>query len=425
MVGYILLGVLFLFLIKSFYKTCVFIMIWSLVLMHVKVGNDYTLWNLSSFVAFIMFLHKIYKNEIRIREFPFYKSYAILILSFILAGFNLRIGAVGNIIGFFLYPFLAWIAKDRIKDYWSFLILHLSFFTIIIVSIGLLELYMGFNPVSLYLENKNIMSFVEVRDDYIRFGMYRCRSLMAWCSTYGVACGFTMITLLYCTFYRRVSIPLMAYLLCVFLFIGVLSSGTRSVYTSVCIGLLPLIINYTAKFKYILLLIVVMIIVYTNNQEMFDEIFDSFIHSDEAGGSSVALRQSQFQAAYNYYIRHPLFGNGVGAVGMAIEKSAQLMGAESCVYIIMIDRGLFGFIAYGLFNIQMLNYLLKNRRYRAIIFVPIAILIGKIISAFIDINEVYPLFWMSILIRATDDHILENIGKTLKINMFGLMKLSK
>ena len=60
---------------------------------------------------------------------------------------------------------------------------------------------MGFNPVALYLESQNIMTFSEVSDEYIRFGMYRCRSLTAWCSTYGVACGFTMIAFLYATYY--------------------------------------------------------------------------------------------------------------------------------------------------------------------------------------------------------------------------------
>ena len=92
-------------------------------------------------------------------------------------------------------------------------------------------------------------------------------------------------------------------------------------YVAVCIGLIPLIINYATKFKYIILLLLIIMFVYTNNQELFDEIIDSFIHSDEAGGSSVDMRMSQFQAAYKYFERSPLFGNGIGAVGHAIEKN--------------------------------------------------------------------------------------------------------
>ena len=91
----------------------------------------------------------------------------------------------------------------------------------------------------------------------------------------------------------------------------------------------------------------------------------------------------------------------------------------------MIDRGLFGFVAYGLFNIQMILFLYRNRKYRALVFIPIAILIGKIISAFIDIDEVYPIFWLSILTKAIDDNLIENIGQNFKINKFGLIKINK
>lgn len=425
MIGYILLLLLVYFLCRSFYKTCVFLMIWSLVLRHVNVGNDYTIWGLSALVAFLLFVYRIKNKDIRLRDFPFTTSYAILILSFIMAGFSLKIGILGNMIGMFLYPYVAWLAKNKIENYWRFIFINLSLFTLIIVSVGLVELSLGFNPISMYLESHNIMHFEEVREDYLRFGLYRCRSLTAWCSTYGVACGFTMITILFCTYYKRFRLPEFSYILCVLLFIGVVSTGTRSVYLAVCIGLIPLIINYATKFKYVILLLLIIMFVYTNNQELFDEIIDSFIHSDEAGGSSVDMRMSQFQAAYKYFERSPLFGNGIGAVGQAIEKNSQLLGAESCVYIIMIDRGLFGFVAYGLFNIQMILFLYRNRKYRALVFIPIAILIGKIISAFIDIDEVYPIFWLSILTKAIDDNLIENIGRNFKKNKFGLIKINK
>lgn len=423
MLGYIFLILLVCFLYKSFYKACVFIMTWSLVFMHVIVGKDFTLWNMSSLAAFIFFIHKLYVKDIRIGNFPFVKSYILLILSFVLPGFSLKLGVLGGIVGMFLFPFVAWIAKDKIKNYWNFIFVNLTIFSIVIVSVGLLELALGFNPVSLYLESNNIMQFTEVREDYLRFGLYRCRSLTAWCSTYGVVCGFMMITLLFCMYYRRIKIPIFSYILCALLFVGVLSTGTRSVYTAVVIGLIPLIMNYATKLKYVILLFIIALFVYENNQELFNEIADSFIHSDEAGGSDVDMRMSQYQAAYKYFEKSPLFGNGIGAVGEAMQKTSQLLGAESCIYIIMIDRGLFGFIAYGLFNIQIVLYLFKKRKYRALIFIPIAILTGKIISAFIDINEVYPIFWLSILTKAIDDCLFEYKGKRISINKLGLIKL--
>ena len=134
MIGYLCLFALSFFLVKSFYKTCVFIMIWSLVLMNFNVGNDYTVWGLTSYVALLVFLYKILIKEINVYEFPFYKTYALLILSFVLAGFSLKIGSVGSIIAFFLYPLVSWMAKDKINRYWRFLLINLSIFTIIILS---------------------------------------------------------------------------------------------------------------------------------------------------------------------------------------------------------------------------------------------------------------------------------------------------
>ena len=95
MLGYIFLILLVYFLYKSFYKACVFIMTWSLVFMHVIVGKDFTLWNMSSLAAFIFFIHKLYVKDIRISNFPFVKSYILLILSFVLPGFSLKLGVLG------------------------------------------------------------------------------------------------------------------------------------------------------------------------------------------------------------------------------------------------------------------------------------------------------------------------------------------
>lgn len=146
MLGYIFLILLVCFLYKSFYKACVFIMTWSLVFMHVIVGKDFTLWNMSSLAAFIFFIHKLYVKDFRIGNFPFVKSYILLILSFVLPGFSLKLGVLGGIIGMFLFPFVAWIAKDKIKNYWNFMFVNLTIFSIVIVSVGLLELALGYNP---------------------------------------------------------------------------------------------------------------------------------------------------------------------------------------------------------------------------------------------------------------------------------------
>ena len=60
------------------------------------------------------------------------------------------------------------------------------------------------------------------------------------------------------------------------------------------------------------------------------------------------------------------------------------------------------------------------------IFIPLGILIGKIISLFPDIDETYPLLWIFILMKAIDDYYAENSQTgIIKTNFLGLIKNMK
>ena len=402
MVGGALLLVFSIFLFKSFYKTSVIILIWQLILMHVSIGENYTVYSLLGYVELLAFSKQVVSKEIKWKYVPFLSGYLLVLLSFLLAGFECKIGVVGGILSMFILPLTFWLSKDKIEDWTKFVITNLCILMFPIVIIGLLELILGYNPVGLWLEVNGIMNLAEVSEDYVRFGMMRCRSLTAWCSTYGVLCGYTLITLLFATYYNIVKQKAFIYILSLLLFVGVLSTGTRSVYLSVAIGLLPLVLLYSSKMKYIIGLFAICIVVYLFNETLIDAIIDSFVNHEDADGSSVEMRESQYDAAYEYFARNPIFGNGIGYVSIAMQQSPKLLGAESCIFIIMIDRGVFGFIAYGILNIQLLIYLLKKSRYRMLVFIPIGILVGKLISAFIDIGELYPIMWLAIIIQIID-----------------------
>lgn len=414
MVGIALFVIFSIFLFKSFYKACVVILIWQLVFLHITIGNNYTLNSLLGIIAMLAWVLTGHISDIKWKSIPFRKGYLLMFLSFIFAGIQMKIGGIGSLLSTFLLPLIFWISRDKIKNWTSFVILNLCIFLIPIIFIGLIELVLGYNPVSLWLEFNGIMTFAEVRDDYMRFGLTRCRSLLAWCSTYGVVCGYALITLLFATYYNIVRNRLFIYILSALLFIGVLGTGTRSVYLSFAIGMMPMIAFYSSKLKYIIGFIAICVIVYQNNQELFDSILDSFIHQDEAGGSSTELREQQFAAAYRFFIQHPFFGNGIGYVVTAMDKSTQLLGAESCIFIIMIDRGIFGFIAYAVFNIELVWMLLKKSSNRLLIFIPLGILIGKLISAFIDIGELYPIMWLAIITQIVKEGVEQNSKNNLK-----------
>lgn len=204
MVGIALFVIFSIFLFKSFYKACVVILIWQLVFLHITIGNNYTLNSLLGIIAMLAWVLTGHISDIKWKSIPFRKGYLLMFLSFIFAGIQMKIGGIGSLLSTFLLPLIFWISRDKIKNWTSFVILNLCIFLIPIIFIGLIELVLGYNPVSLWLEFNGIMTFAEVRDDYMRFGLTRCRSLLAWCSTYGVVCGYALITLLFATYYNIV-----------------------------------------------------------------------------------------------------------------------------------------------------------------------------------------------------------------------------
>ena len=86
MIGYLLLAFFSFFLIKSFWKTALIIMIWCPVLLHVNVGQHYNLYGLLSLVAtaYFVFFEK-QPNIFMYKDFIFFKSYILLILSFLIS----------------------------------------------------------------------------------------------------------------------------------------------------------------------------------------------------------------------------------------------------------------------------------------------------------------------------------------------------
>ena len=292
MVGGFLFIIFSIFLFKSFYKTSVIILIWQLVLMHVSIGENYTVYGLLGYVELLAFFKQVVSNNIKWQHVPFLSGYLIVLLSFLIAGFEYKVGVIGGILSMFILPLTFWLSKNKIEDWTKFVITNLCLLMFPIVIIGLLELILGFNPVGLWLEANGIMNFAEVSEDYVRFGMIRCRSLTAWCSTYGVLCGYSLIILLFATYYNIVKHKTFIYILSLLLFVGLLSTGTRSVYLSVAIGFIPLVLLYSSKIKYIFGLLAICVVIYLFNETLIDAIIDSFVNHEDANGSSVEMRES-------------------------------------------------------------------------------------------------------------------------------------
>ena len=116
----------------------------------------------------------------------------------------------------------------------------------------------------------------------------------------------------------------------------------------ITLGLIP--VNKLFNIKSILPLILIAIVIlcwfpqYLNN---FYSLFDSKI-ADEGGGSTVASRKLQFEAAMNMFEMNPILGNGPGSIGIMkrFGNNSNILGAESVWMQILPERGILGFLVY-------------------------------------------------------------------------------
>lgn len=97
-----------------------------------------------------------------------------------------------------------------------------------------------------------------------------------------------------------------------------------------------------------LIIFFIIIIVYFPAISMsFMSLFDPKL-AEEAGGSSVSMRQSQADVVLRLFSMNPLFGNGIGSISVMrnIGNNSDILGAESSFFQILPERGLLGLFAY-------------------------------------------------------------------------------
>lgn len=390
------------FLYKNFDKTVVAFALWIPVLNNFVLTN-YKVSGLISLFIFLGLSIRVMQKEIDLRKFPFLNAFILLFISYFLSsiiGNRLKLGDISLLLNIFCVPIALFYAINRMPDLWSFLSKNIFVFVIILVGVGLIELSLAFNPVIYWLQDAGIAEYEEVREDYIRYGMYRCQSLTVWCSTYGVTCGFLLLLLLLLKNFQIKILPsIWLYAIMVLLGVGLISCGTRSVYVAFCISLMAYLIQISKKGKQIVTAALLVFVIYLFNREAFDQIIDSFVNAEDTQGSSVELREMQFNAAYNEFIKSPIFGNGIGAINDLKEKSNEILGAESFIFYALVERGFLGLLLSINLLYQVIKYLFRIRM-PLLVFIPVGVAIGKISSLFPDIEETYYFFYLFILIRA-------------------------
>jgi len=143
-------------------------------------------------------------------------------------------------------------------------------------------------------------------------------------------------------------------------------SGSRTGLICFLFGSIILFFNRIAfTLKIIAFVSCVFIIVYQINS--FVEEFEK-----EGQGSSISMRQEQLIFSYMYFLKSPIYGNGVRYTSKNIMErdsyndrvvDSSIGGLESVVFYQVIDYGLFGFTSYILLFVFIVRFFLKNRKH--------------------------------------------------------------
>lgn len=414
----IIVGV-FLFLLfsiglcKSFYKTGLIITIWSQVFTLVNIDSGHRLLASLSFVAAFVLFYKIKHKEIVLSECPFWGAICFCVisylLSFMIAPIPVGLNGVGAMLALYIFPLITFYSVSKIPSFYKFFLFNFIIYAVVLLAVGMIEYISNINIVQLWLESKGIMSTVEVREDYLRYGSIRCRSLTSWCEPYGVSCGMIFITLLYMIKTKVVSsiaVKFLIWAIVVIAFIGFLSSGTRTVYSCIVICSLPYFLYISKSPKYWIIAAVASMIAYYSFEGLIDEIIDSMVNHEDSGGSTLEMREGQFLTAFAEFIKSPLYGQGAGACNIAVTKHSALYGAESCLFYILIDRGLIGLFSFIIMSAKIVTY--AYRLEKILVLIPIGILIGRIASYFADITDMYCLLFVLVIGKALKGRFKSN-----------------
>ena len=411
MINVILLLIIFVCLNKWFYHTVIVLALWWQVL-HNLYLQPYSFTDVCALLIAICFISKISKKEILWNSFPLRKPFLVLFICYCVSVFNgaFNIGSLLSVLQIFVIAVYSYFAIQKISIFWNFVFLNIFIFVSVILSVGFIELSLGFNPIILWLKSVNIGDYSsEQREDYIRFGMYRCQSLMIWCSTYGVVCGFTALLLLLLNYYKRFKQSLLVVLMSLLLLFGMFTCGTRSVFVAVTITLFTYIFQAAFKFKYLLGGLLLLLCAFYLFPDFFDQVLLSFTDTSSVGGSDTELRQSQLKLALREFSNSPFIGNGYGRCSYLVNRNIGLLGAESFLFWTLIDRGIMGLVCSVILLFSTIKYLKKQNF--LLCFIPLGIMVGKYSSLFPDIEETYYFFYLFIVLRAYQEF---KTGKTIQ-----------
>lgn len=284
-------------------------------------------------------------------------------------------GILGLIYGIFLYSY-------TVSNQYSFSKIQKKVFLLlsILTLIGAINYIYKDNIILTQIySNFNLQS--NISDDigtlYQERDRFRVSSLFTNPFDYGYINLVIFLYFMYLYISKQYSNKLLVLLALIMSAWAVIFCGCRTVLLTLILSIIIfLLYNYNLKktSKYIFISIILFIIFYFTIpflREITDAIISLF--NSQGGtsvqGSSIDMRLTQLYGSIEYFLQSPLFGNGFEYINEGLgwqdfdqsKMNTDMYGFESIIFVLLIERGLIGIIAYIYFAIKVYGYINKKK----------------------------------------------------------------
>ena len=325
--------------------------------------------------------------------------------------------SITKLITSYVYPLVIWnCLKDKYK--FNLYIKSMCVFSIFLVAYALFELVSNSNPIIEAGSRCNIFMNNVTLGDNMRFGVRRLQSFLHLYGAFGYTCSSIFLILLYLRlqYHSKINIPdVLLYGLLGLLVVCILCTGTRSVYLSFVVGLGIFYKKIKKYFTLFFVMLPVAMLLFSMSSFIMD-IVGSFYDTQNVEGSNSEMRGEQLAVTLYYWLQNPIFGNGPSFTFSTVQVvDPTILGAESIWFVLLIDYGLVGCLAFLVTIFIPIIYLIKCGMPQ-FVFIVLMFLLNKSFSSVPGIFEGYFFIYLVLLIR------LEQYRRCVIIKKISLLK---
>lgn len=251
-----------------------------------------------------------------------------------------------------------------------------KFITLLTKTSLLVGLY-GFVTLIVKVDPYSIIFSSVIEDTFCDFtpsfsGRMRICSVLMNSHIYGSYCCAMSLFLFY-LLYKKVLGKTGKFALA-FMVIGLITSGSRSALMGFCLGMLFLVVLGTKSRKLAKRIFMIGFVCFGALQvpivqqktQSITNLFDP--NATQTDGSTIEGRENQFDVSMMIFSQNPIWGNGYDywgevVMGNTYWKEQGIYGAESYIFILLIERGLIQIIVITIFFIASLILFLRRLKY--------------------------------------------------------------